>query len=276
MDYAATISAAWAFLNSNFSAALFGAFAGAWTAHHIAMRSERQKRLRDEILGVNAAIVLATNISNTFISMKRQHVLGMSKLYRRSFDEFVATHINPPNVPTEHVVITDYRALAMPVTTIGELRSTLAERVASCGSAMNIVAHLNQSIDGLSKVLAGRESTFALLRQKNEADRIKTYFGLPDSNGNIDERYPNEMTAIQGYVDDGIYFPMLLCEVLAAHGKKLAQAYGRRAPKVSNIEYQPFPEGILPDPAGYPDFENQYRSAPSNNRRSGSRVMVKL
>ena len=199
--------------------------------------------------------------------MKRQHVREIARLYRDSFDRYVATIISPPEQPTVFTFITDFRSLPMPLTCIAELRQTLLDRVPSCGAALSISVPLHQSIDGLANALSKQEASFAFLRSiPNEHDRISAYFGLRTSNGNIDERYPHLMSAIISFVDDGIYFPMLLCEVLTAHGHSLAKSYGRRSPKVSTITYRGVEDetDLLPDRANFPDFERSFRpSAPA-------------
>jgi hypothetical protein len=253
--------AVWAFLNTNFSAALFGALAGALSAHSISTRAETRKRLREEIAGVNSAIALANTISNAFVSMKRQNVRGMAALYKRSFDEFIAVQITPPVVPTEIAVIFDIRTLTMPLTSISELRKTLLERVPTAGAAISISVVLHQCISSLADILVARENVLALLHAMNVEDRTLAYFGLRTADGHIDERYPDLLNATISFVDDGIYFPILLCEVLVTHGERLRKAYGKGAPEVKPIIYKAVTEaGLMPDFANYPDFEKAYRS----------------
>ncbi len=253
-------TAVWTFLNTNFSAALFGALAGALAAHGIASRAEKRKQVREQIAGVNSAIALANTISNAFVAMKGQHVIGMAAIYKRDFDAYIAVLVNPPAVPTQYNFIGDFRVLQMPVTPIDELRRVLLERVQSCGAAISISVVLHQCINSLAQILALRDETFGILRAMNDADRVRAYFGLKTSNGNIDERNPNQVSAIIRYVEDGIYFPILLVEVLIAHGERLRTAYGRGAPTISKITYKRVANaGLLPDPAEYPDFEEVYR-----------------
>lgn len=256
--YAETV---WAFFNTNFSAALFGALAGALSAHSISARAERRKRLRDEIAGVNSAIALANTISNAFISIKRQHVMGMAALYKHAFDDFIAVLITPPVVPTEISVLFDIRTLTMPLTPIAELRKTLLDRVPGAGAAISISVVLHQCIASLTEVLVAREKTLASLYAMNVEDRAYAYFGLRTVGGHIDERYADEVNGIISLVDDGIYFPMLLVELLVTYGERLRKAYGRNAPEVKPITYQKVAEdGLMPDPANYPDYEKAYRS----------------
>ena len=253
----------WHFLNSNFSAALWGALVGALAARYIARHTEHRQRLRDEISGVNNAIALAVSITNTFVGMKRQHTLGMSKIYQGAFMEYVQVLQNPPNQPTLFEFITDFRILQMPLTCIVELRQTILEKVKSSIAAINISVSLHQSIDSLGLVLARYPQNVEQLRAMPDADRIIAYFRLRTPQGHIDTSYSDNVSAIFAYVDDGIYFPMLLCEVLTAHGNKLAKEYGKNPPSVKTIAYQEFEiPDLLPDRTFYPDFEKTYRSTP--------------
>jgi hypothetical protein len=249
----------WAYLNSNFAAALFGALAGALSAHTIATRAEKRKSIKEEIAGVNSAVVLANSITNTFIAVKRQHVVMMAAFYKRQFDEYVQLVLHPPAQPTEYAFITDFRSLTPPLTSIVELRRTLDERVSSFGKAISVSVTLHQSIQSLGQVLVARERNFEKLRLLPTQDRLCAYFGLLNGAGNLDEAYPNLMTAIVEYVDDGIYFPMLLCELLEIHGRSLAKRYGRNSPVINSIKYGPEESGLLPDRTKYPDFERDFR-----------------
>ncbi|MES2291786.1 MAG: hypothetical protein V4527_00625 [Pseudomonadota bacterium] len=247
------------FMNTNFSAALFGAFGGAWAAHAIAVRTERHNRLRQEIAGVNAAIALSNTISNVFITIKKHHVRDMMPLYKRGFDAFIAVLMNPPDKPRLFEFINDFRELDVPYTAIVELRETLLNRVPSSGGALSIAIALQQCIESFENLLENRNRTIDRLRAMNEEDRVCAYFGVRNPRGHIDERYADQMTGLLSMVDSGIYFPMLLCEVLTAHGNKVAQQLGRGAPKVAKISYAPFEEGLLPDPAEFPDYEDSFR-----------------
>ncbi len=251
----------WHILNSNFSAALFGALAGALSARYIAKRVEHRQRLCDEISGVNNAIALAVSITNTFVAMKRQHIMSMAKMYEATFQEYVALLQNPPAQPMEFEFITDFRALAMPLTCIVELRQTILDKVKSSVAAISISVPLHQSIESLRGVLALRERSFERLRMLPPAQRIIAYFGLRTPEGHIDTSFSDALSAIISYVDDGIYFPILLCEILTAHAQKLAKEYGKNAPQVKTINYQEIAgAAFLPDRANYPDFEKTYRS----------------
>jgi hypothetical protein len=252
----------WNKLNSNFSAALWGALIGALAARYIARNAEHRQRLRDEISGVNNAVALAANITNTFITMKCRHTLGMSSTYKRTFDEYVTVLCAPPPPPLHFEYVEDLRVLQMPLTCIVELRQTILEKVKSSVEAINISVRLHQSIDSLSVVLERQPQIIEQLRAIPQAsDRLIRYFGLKTPQGHIDTSFSDNVSAIFFFVDDGIYFSMLLCEVLTAHGRVLAKEYGKNPPKVKAIVNPEFedPE-ILPDKAYFLDFERIFRT----------------
>jgi len=234
---------------------------GALAARYIARHVEHRQRLRDEIAGVNNSIALAVSITNTFVSMKRQYILGMSRMYEKTFQEYVGVLRAPPQHPQVFEFITDFRVLQMPLTCIIELRQTILEKVKSSIGAIHISITLHQSIDSLGLVLRRLPQDIERLRAiQADGDRIIAYFGLKTADEHIDTSYPDDIGAIFSFVDDGIYFSMLLCEVLTAHGKKLAKEYGRNPPAVKTITYKEFEDtDLLPNRVYYPDFEKIYR-----------------
>jgi hypothetical protein len=152
----------------------------------------------------------------------------------------------------------------MPLTCIIELRQTILEKVKSSIHAINISVSLHQSLDGLSVVLKRIPEDIARLRAQPDAARIITYFGLRTPAGNVDTSYSDDISALFSFVDDGIYFPMLLCEVLTSHGQNLAKEFGKNPPKVKAITYKAFEDpDLLPDRSYYADFEQTYRLAHS-------------
>lgn len=70
-----------AFLNSNFTAALAGAFGGALAAQRIGDRSKQRDALLQEIRSTNAAIMVTFTICNTGIVFKKQHVKDIYETY---------------------------------------------------------------------------------------------------------------------------------------------------------------------------------------------------
>jgi hypothetical protein len=264
-------SASWAFLNTNFSAALFGALAGAWTAHYIALRSEERKRLRHEIAGVNASIALANAVTNAFISFKRQNMRGMLERYKLSFDAFLAILATRLAHPTVFEYFVGFRELNVPFTPIAELRETLLDRVPSSGQALSIAIVLQQCITQFTGLIEARHRAIERLKPMNDADKASAYFGLRNNEGHIDERYADQMTGLAAMTDNGIYFPMLLCEILTRHGEKLCEELGPKAPKVSKIEYGPFEPSLLPDPADFSDFEKHFRPKQKNEAEKSRR-----
>lgn len=258
----------WGFLNTNFSAALFGALAGALAAHYVATRSEERKRLRGEIAGINAAIALANAISNVFIAVKRQHTRGMLELYKRDFDRYIAILVNPPTVPTVFEFINDFRELDVPFTPIVELRETLLDRVPSAGAALSVATVLQQTIDSFKNLIEARNRSIERLKLLNEEDRASAYYGIRNRQGHLDERYADQMSGLRSTVDNGIYFPMLLCDMLTDHGAKIRDQHGRGAPKISTITYGAFEVGLLPDPTEFPDFEKNFRPKPKGEAKT--------
>ena len=80
-----------AILNSNFTAALAGAFAGAMAAQRIGDRSKQRDILLREIRSTNAAIVVSLTICNAGLALKKQFIKDIHETYttkKKELEEF--------------------------------------------------------------------------------------------------------------------------------------------------------------------------------------------
>jgi len=252
-----TLAPLWQIANSNFSAALFGALAGALAAHVTATRTERKHQLLAEISGVNNAIALTNTITNSFLAIKRQHVIPLVARYSSHFLEFVRAEA--AGGAAGFKLIADFRTFPMPLTPIAELRETILTRVQSSTRAISISIPLHQCIDNIEAIIARRDEAIKTLQAYQTIQRIDAYFGLRDSAGNIDERYPDLLLGMLNNTDDIVYFSMLLSDILTQHGSVLVAKYGRRAPHIVKLDYSNVASDLLPDRTAYPDYEAHFR-----------------
>ncbi len=257
-----TVDWIWATLNTNFSAALFGALAGAYGAHRIALTKERKKQLTNAIEATNAAIGLSNTIANVYLAVKRQHITGLMERYTQQFQElgrveYEALHGGTPSVFT---VLAEFRTLTIPDSPIHALEELVAQRIGPSVHAGSVVQFLKTALEGFKASLIRRQEIIRYLSKLSEQEKALRYFGLKYE-GNIDENYPDVMMALSAQCDDCIYFSMLLGELLVKHGDQLPDMMKRKRPRVVRLVYDNVPAQLLPDRSEYIDFERQYRSA---------------
>jgi hypothetical protein len=256
-------------VNSNFSSALFGAGFGAWSASWIAIRSERQKRLRDEIALCNSAIGLTAGILEVSLNMRSQFLLSMAQSYRERFEEFVAATLQPP--PPNGVNIVHFRAdlriVNVPALPTAELKGMLESSASSSAYACSVVGSLARSAEALCTFVRMRSDVISHFPNLGHEEKADVYFGLRMPGGHIDDRYPDAMLGMIDCSQDVAYFSELLIEILMEHGEVLAKAYGRRPPRRTKIDLSEAREaGRLADRSKYPSFERQFRSSSGDMR----------
>ncbi len=251
----------WALLNSNFSAALAGAGVGAYAAHWITSRSERRRRLLEEIRATNASINLAFVITNTFCNLKVQHVRRLVADYEKQRAEFQAAQLSAQlhrGVGQPAIVFkVDFQTLAPPATPLDVLQGMLFEKVTVTGRALIAFTTLTQAVTGLSQALELRNEIAMECRSKSPTYQALAalYFGVADSEGRIDERYRGSMKAISTQLDDCIFFCNVLMGDLVRHGIALADEVGEAAPKIHKPDFSKAIENdLIPSDALYAEW----------------------
>jgi hypothetical protein len=216
------------------------AFAGTWGAQLLAERNTTRRELLREIRAVNAAIALAFNISNTFITTKKQQVRDLVITYetqnsaRKVHHQNIAAGLLPPGAPFQYSVV--LQTLLPPFSPIEELRRLLEEKISTDLNPLILLTPLIQSIAGLADSFGQRNQfieEFRMLPLNSDAIKAALYFGLESSIGHIDDRYPNLIDAISKQTDDCIAFSILLARALIKHGKRLGAKYGADAPRIA-------------------------------------------
>src|SRR5436190_19077116 len=81
--------------SQNFVPAVVGvaaSFAGAWGAQVAILRRDQRRELLASLRAVNEALALSFAISNNFLSLKNQHLIGLLERFRET-EKNVKAHI---------------------------------------------------------------------------------------------------------------------------------------------------------------------------------------
>ena len=240
----------WKFANTNFSLALFGAFAGAYGGQWIVERSNRKNRLLDEIRNTNAATTIALAVCNACLRLKSQHVTSLKANYDKQYDAYVRFNTetkngNPEN--KEFRYLADFEFMDPLVLPIDKLQELLFEKIAISGRPMNIATTLSEVLAALNGYIEKRNDLIKENKEKGPMSHWQ-YFGVADGQGSQDLRYHTTIDGISDFTDYAIYFSYLLCGDLASHNKELANKFGKNAPSTLSGNFQAaFDENLMPD-----------------------------
>lgn len=251
----------WDWLNSDISKVLLGtlvaAYAGTNGAQVVAERTALRKQQLTEIRAVNAAIILAFNVAQTYVMTKKQHIAGIVATYRSARLNFIGVHAAQIVFKSALVVFRysmDLKTTHAPSSPIAPLEKIVLEQLSSNERIVFLLTPLIQSIDGFAKTSTERNEWIAEVKAMGENDhelKAQMFFGWQQRSGRTDERFPEMIKALGNQTDDCIGFSLILVETLQKYGKKLAEEFGRGAPKIAEPAFHEAVKTFLPDIAQY-------------------------
>jgi hypothetical protein len=255
-------------LNSNFSAAIAGAFAGAVASVLIVERGARRRELLLEIRSTNAAIMVAFTIVNSLISLKGQHIKKLGdtlKQQRAELDKFEVRRKKGELAQGEFFQFdADFQTVALMETPIDVLRGIAFDKLTLEGRPLMLLAMLAQSLNSLEQSISDRTAVIREFQANSPnppKDLVCRYFGLPLEGGHVDARYPSSVNAISHYTDDCLFFGTLLIEDLHDHGKSIRERQGWKEPAIALPNFDTDKSrGLLPDRSQYSDWVNMKKA----------------
>ena len=156
------------FLNSSFTAALAGAFAGALAAQRIGDRAKQRDTLLSEIRSTNAAIAVSFTICNAGISLKNQFVKEIYDTYiakKKELEEFLRQR-EAGEIPANQAFEfrADFRSLKMPLVPIDVLRNQVYESISVTARPLTVVGTLSGALDSLADTIQKRNDLIQKFR----------------------------------------------------------------------------------------------------------------
>lgn len=263
------------FFSSVFIVSAVGAFGGAYGAQVIAERTKYREQLMKEIRDTNAAIGIAFNICNSLLSIKRQHIKDLKRLFDESLAAF-RQHMQArqagsvaPDAVIE--IAFDLQTLSLPPLGVDMLQGHVLGRLSVTGRPINLTITLNQTVHDLSKSLEKRNDLIEGYKAGKPELNPALYFGLPQQ-GKTNADYPTTVAAIHSQTDDAIFFSLLLCKDLEKHGKEVAKAFAKRfgkgAPRISELDFQKAIDlELMPSDENYADWLSSFQVRQSEDNR---------
>lgn len=257
-------------LNSNFSVAVFGAFAGAvagaYAARKIAETTEIRKQLKSEMNIVRAANTISTAIYNSALALKKQHVKELVDRYGAARAEYLRLkelHASGRGPRTPTAFECDFRKFGAPSVPISNLREVVFKSETLEARALSAVYMIEQHSILLADAIQRREH-FVDKVKKGDIPQdliVPHYFGDRLPSGNIDKEYMDLIHAIGIYLDDVIFYSSLLCRDLSDRIKALKQALiGRKkkppkdVPLATITVFNEEAQSLMPPDSNYADW----------------------
>ena len=251
-QFYAFLSSAWSVFNSNFWAALAGAFAGAVAASKFAVRQERRDDLVRTTNETNAAISISYSACEAYLAHKVRLIDPLTRTYQND----VAAYNQPQS--SEHVdshITLNRIELNVGVVQCGALQELIFKIPSSTDiiRLVAILAHTNSIFNG---DLTHRNDLIQAMRLTDEDNRIALYFGVAKKDGFADKTYPHLVNSLSESSTECVFFSWLICELLYAEGLKMRKDR-QWLPAIVPINFQePVLDGLIPSPGKYPAWKN--------------------
>ena len=241
-----------------FIVAAIGAFAGALGAQFIAERSRKKKEILSDIRSVNSAIMAATTIFNSSVSLKEKHIKPIKVNYDKQLKDFLA-HIemieenNHDTLPIFEFTA-DFQTIVTLTCPIDMLERQVFEKSTVDNKSLMITSALIGAFNTLNSIIDDRNNFINSFKNKRVDQRTLgcLYFGHRFPDGHVDKNYPSYIKGMTDLCDDCIFFSKYLIDELHKYGMKLKKQYGYNAPKVNKIDYSNYQKtDLVPNEDNY-------------------------
>jgi hypothetical protein len=259
--------------------ALAGAFAGAYMAQRIAERGKLREALVPELRSVNAAIALASEIVNTLLALKAQHVASINSAYLAEctrYKEYMAKRATGQiqgNMPFPLQV--DFRYTPTLSTPVEMLRDLVLGKISATGRPLHLAASLPEALRNLNASIARRNEFIEHFKGRHfpaGTDPVALYLGLASADGRASQGYGDTLSEISSFADDALFFGELLCRDLRDYGQGLAERLGKllkaTPPRVHAVDFSKAKaDNLIPKDEDYASWLTAFEPPAKAKRR---------
>jgi hypothetical protein len=239
------------FLNSNFSAAFFGALA----AYMLSQRSKVHDDKALEIRSCNAGVMAAWSICNAALNARKQYIGALHERFQNDKARLDGHRnaIKLKKVPARQVFhfVADYRKL--PTMSFDKVAIRRAcDKVSLSGKSIMIGDALQRSMDQLNLLISEYNELIRKFEESSEisdAKKVARHFGFQHGDS-ADSRYADIIAGLAAITDDCVWFSATIAKAFTARGKEI-KGKSKNLPKVHSIE---FPNKEIPADKSYGDF----------------------
>ena len=208
-------------------------------------------------------------ISNQALSVKKQHILPLSKTFfeEKKLAEAMNEILLSGGKPEKSMQFKAEMVYITPLTVpIDALKNLIYSAQLVPGKALALVAMVEQSLTELSHAVVMRSEQIELLKSRDMPMKlfVQTYFGLRREDGNIDAIYHDSMVAITQYTDDVAFFAAELAEELQTHAGRVRDkliTLTKDAGKASTVDFSDSRKsGLMPPRSNYQSWLSGFTS----------------
>jgi hypothetical protein len=252
-QFYAFLTSLWVVFNSNFWAALAGAFGGAVAASKFASRQQKRDDLVRIVNETNAAISISYSACEAYLTHKLILIDDLTNAYHRDFAAYRELQSEGPD---------RWPSISLNMTepTLGQVQCSalqdLVFRIPSTTAVIRLVAILNHRNATLHGHMVERNELIRAMRLLDAPDRTALFFGLAKKDGFTDKTYPHLVDSLSELITDCIFFSWLVCELLQAEGIRIRGGRGWLPPIVPASFERQVADGVIPDPENYAGWHN--------------------
>ncbi|MEI8714774.1 hypothetical protein [Mesorhizobium sp. ISC11] len=275
------LTSLWHYVNSspNFVPSVVGiaaAFAGSWGAQIAILRRERRREITANLNSLNESIALCFTIANSFMALKKQHLIGMVERFRATEArfEFFSNEQQARNEYNEVVNVFEFQAelhtLPLMKVQIDRLEKNVFEKLGLGMKSLALTVELAKAIELLNASIGERNNLIAKWyegpRVSNDAMLFR-YLGVKVRDG-ADEKYKQTLFAIETYCNDCIFFSMHLAQYLNEQANRVRRKHRHhvfwRLPKVAEADFSGAEaQSLIPDVQDYQSWLSAFRRHPT-------------
>jgi len=205
----------WVYLVSTALVAAAGAYFGAVGAQRAINRDNRNRRLREVLMGVNSAHSLATVILNQALALKKQHHLPMLEEWQKERARVVKAIEEGLSESSVAIHLETPPAIHFPISSLAEL---INGKLTLNGRPLGALAELFQAEHALMALVDAHTA----IRQEFEGQSpeyvIPRYLALETPVGQ-DTRYQDIRLGFVSVLDDLLFFADVLSKDLLTYGE---------------------------------------------------------
>ncbi|WP_162826698.1 hypothetical protein [Pseudolabrys taiwanensis] len=258
-------------------ASAFGTFAGAW----LASRAQTKKAIVTELNAIAAADMLAIQIANSHLALKRQYVKPIYDEYEQLKNNYESYRKSRATggARVAFSYAAELRSLSPIKTPIDALEKMILDRVAIRGRGLAAVTELADSVDVLRLVIEGRNRLVEEFQTSDKTSdaKLQMLLGLRTQDGVIDERFKTNVAALFAKTDDCIFFARIFSDDLHRYAKKISKRYRWRywlnGLSPEQADWTPVATtGLLPNEADYEPWLKGFKRKKANWRKIFSKL----